>query len=72
MQQWRQKRKSRNADFILIARRAIPYPLNPVNLLNPLNPFSKSTPLSSVACGATSFLWKGALALRHTALVIQK
>ena len=31
-------RQSRNADFILIARRAIPHPLNPVNLLNPLNP----------------------------------
>ena len=30
--------KFRNADFILIARRAIPPPLNPLNLLNPLNP----------------------------------
>ena len=27
------------------------HPLNPLNLLNSLNPFSKSTPLSSVACG---------------------
>jgi len=29
------------------------------------------TPLSSVAYGATPFLWKGALALRHAALVTQ-
>ena len=28
----------------------------------------KLTPLSSVAFGATPFLWKGALALRHTAM----
>ena len=38
MQHSRHKRKSRNADFILIARRAIPSPLNLLNLLNPLNP----------------------------------
>ena len=50
-------REARNADFILIARRAIPSPLNPLNLLNPLNPFSKTTPLSSVAYGATR--WPG-------------
>ncbi len=30
------------------------------------------TPLSSVACGATPFLWKGALALRHAALETQE
>ena len=30
--------KSRNADFISIARRAIHHPLNPLNLLNPMNP----------------------------------
>ena len=47
-------RQSRNADFILIARRAIPSPLNLLNLLNPLNLFS-TTPLSSVAYGATPF-----------------
>ena len=57
MQRWRHKRKSRNAVFILIARRAIPHPLNPLNLLNPLNPFSKPTPLSSVAYGDTR--WPG-------------
>ena len=60
MQRWRHKSKSRNADFISIARRAIHHPLNPLNHLNPLNPFSKPTALSSVACGDTSFLRKGA------------
>ena len=29
--------KARNADYILIARRAIPHPLNPLNPLNLLN-----------------------------------
>ena len=38
MQQWRHRGWPRNADYILIARRAIPSPLNPLNLLNPLNP----------------------------------
>ena len=33
--------KSRNADFISIARRAIRHPLNPLNLLNPLNPHTE-------------------------------
>ena len=55
----RQEGESRNAVFILIARRAIPSPLNLLNLLNPLNLFS-TTPLSSVAYGATSFQRKGA------------
>ena len=39
MQLWRHKCKSRNADFIFIARRAILSPLNLLNLLNPLNLF---------------------------------
>jgi hypothetical protein len=30
------------------------------------------TPLSSVACGATPFLRKGAFALRHAAMETQK
>ena len=38
MQHLLNKSKSRNAVFILIARKAIPSPLNPLNLLNPLNP----------------------------------
>ena len=49
-----QKSKSRNADFILIAREGDtttlgvkprqPSPLNPLNLLNPLNPGPHSGP----------------------------
>jgi hypothetical protein len=41
MQHLLNKSKSRNAVFILIARRAIPSPLNPLNLLNPLNPHAR-------------------------------
>ena len=44
-------RQSRNADFILIARRAIPHPLNPVNLLNLLNPLN---PLNPHAAGVSN------------------
>ena len=41
-------------------------------LRNTENLRKELTPLSSVACGATPFLWKGALALRHAALETQK
>ena len=45
MYHWWHKSKSRKADFILIAHRAIPSPLNPLNLMNPLNPGRKAAPL---------------------------
>ena len=40
-------------------------------LRNTENLSKELTPLSSVACGATPFLWKGALAPRHAALETQ-
>ena len=45
-------RQFRNADFILIARRAIPSPLNPLNLLNPLNPHAPKGDTTLGAAGA--------------------
>ena len=61
----RREGESRNAVFILIARRAIPSPLNLLNLLNPLNLFS-TTPLSSVAYGATPLPKEGGCILRRS------
>ena len=62
MQHLLNKSKSRNAVFILIARRAIPSPLNPLNLLNPLNPHARK----GVSNGDTTTLGpKGRRPLKH-------
>jgi hypothetical protein len=63
MQQWRPKGKSRNVGSFHRKELGEALRIGPCFLVKEL------TPLSSGACGTTSFLRKEAMALRHAALV---